>query len=72
MTVTVWPARLMFERPLTPLAFEVRASETLPASEPAVAAVRPRLAVWAARRLAGLVRASVPTAEVATTSRLSW
>ena len=54
------------------MALEVRPRETEPASEPAVAAVRPRLADWAARIVAGLVRPSVPTAVVAATSRLSW
>ena len=54
------------------LAFEVRARATVASSEPAAKAVKPTLPVLPARTFAGLLTVSLPLAELATTSRLSW
>jgi len=59
-------------RSATPLAFEVRARTTSPASEPALAAVTVTLPDLPARMFAGLASESVPTVVVAAASRLSW
>ena len=72
MTAIDWPVRPVSARSATPLAFEVRPSETVAASEPAALAVKPTLPVLPARRFAGLVSVSLPLAVAATTSRLSW
>ena len=61
-----------FARLATPLALEVRATATSPASAPARVAVTPTKPVAPAARLAGLVTVSWPIAVVATASRLSW
>ena len=72
MTANDWPASAVFSRPTTPLALEVRPGVTVPAREPAVLAVTPTLPEAEARRLPGAARVSLPLAEAATTSRLSW
>ena len=41
VTVRDWVVRLAPVRPVTPLVFEAKATETAPASEPAFAAERP-------------------------------
>ena len=72
MTANDWPASAVFSRPTMPLALEVRPRVTVPASEPAVLAVTPTLPEAEARMLPGAARVSLPLAEAATTSRLSW
>ena len=73
VTVIAPAVRLLLLRPLTLLAFEVRLRASVPASEPAVAAVTPTLAEAPARTLAeapASVRRAL--AVVAAKSRLSW
>ena len=71
MTATVLAAKAWFERPLTPLAFEVRPNVIVASSEPAVGLVSATLPVAPAPRRAGLAKARLALAVVATTSRLS-
>ena len=59
-------------RPEMPLAFEVRPKVTAEASEPAEAAVTPRLALVPASRLPTVPTVSLAFEELAATSRLSW
>ena len=72
VTAVDWPVRASLVRPVRPLAFEVRATATVPSSTPAAAAVTATLPAAPAAIRAGLAKASLAFAEVAATSRLSW
>ena len=65
-------ARVAFDRPDRPFALEVRPTERVASSEPAFVAVTTTSRFAPARMFAGLARARLALAEVATTSRLSW